>query len=163
MGGFAIDQLIGQKGLTGVSFQFAGGSTPVFTGDMRQQGIGFERYSVFGTKTFLDKKGFERTTAMVGVSFLRDSRFLGIDSEDRSHGYGYFAEVDTIPVKDHFTLFARYDQLRPTTLVSGNVAYGGTIGVIYDVLRYARALFEYQRIADQGTSNFYRVGFQLNF
>lgn len=162
-GGFAIDHLIGQKGLTGVSFQFAGGSTPVFTGDVRQSAIGFERYSVFATKTFLDRKNFERTTAMVGVSFLRDSRFLGIDSDDRSHGYGYFAEVDTIPVKDHFTLFARYDQLRPTTLVSGNVAYGGTVGVIYDVLRYARALFEYQRIANQETSNFYRVGFQLNF
>lgn len=162
-GGFAIDHLIGQKGLTGVSFQFAGGSTPLFAGDVRQPAIGFERYSVFGTKTFLDKKGFERTTAMAGVSFLRDSRFLGIDSDDRSHGYGYFAEVDTIPVKDHFTVFARYDQLRPTTLVSANMLYGGTIGVIYDVLKYARALFEYQRIANQETSNFYRIGFQLNF
>jgi mono/diheme cytochrome c family protein len=162
-GGFAVDQVIGQKGLTGVSFQFAGGSTPIFTGDIRQPSIGFQRYSIFATKTFLDKKNFERTTAMFGLSFLRDSRFLGIDSIDRSHGYGYFIEVDTIPVKNHCSLFARYDQLRPTTLVSGNSARGGTVGVIYDLVRYARTLFEYQRVADQETSNVYRVGFQLNF
>jgi mono/diheme cytochrome c family protein len=162
-GGFAIDHLIGQKGLTGVSFQFAGGSTPVFIGDVRQPAIGFERYSLFATKTFLDNKSFERTTAMFGFSFLRDSRFLGIESDDRSHGYGYFIEVDTIPVKEHCSVFARYDQIRPTTLVSGNVAHGGTVGVIYDIVKYARALFEYRRIADQETSNFYRVGFQLNF
>ena len=162
-GGFAIDHLIGQKGLTGVSFQFAGGSTPVFSGDVRQRAIGFERYSVFATKTLLDKKSFERTTAMFGFSFLRDKRFLGVESDDRSHGYGYFLEVDTIPVKDHFSVFARYDQIRPTSLVNGNLAHGGTVGAIYDIVKYARALFEFQRIADQERSNFYRVGFQLNF
>ena len=162
-GGFVIDHLIGQKGLTGVSFQFAGGSTPVFSGDARQRALGFERYSWFATKTFLDKKSFERTTAMFGFSLLRDSRFLGIDSVDRSRGYGYFIEVDTIPVKDHFSVFARYDQIRPTTLLNGNVIHGGTVGVIYDVMKYARALFEYQRIANRETANFYRVGFQLNF
>lgn len=164
VGGFAIDQVIGGKGLSGVSFQFTGGSTPLFFGDVRQPSIGFERYSVFATKTFLDKQNFERTTAMFGVSLLRDSRFLGIDSTARGHGYGYFIEVNTIPVKNHFALFARYDQIRPTTLVSGNVAHGGTAGVIYDVVKYARVLFEYQRVAaDPDTSNFYRMGFQLNF
>ena len=114
-------------------------------------------------QTSKDGKNFERVNAIFGLSFLRDNQFLGLESDRRSRGYGYFFEVDTIPVVNHLSLFARYDQLRPTTLVSGNTLRGGTFGVIYDFVKYARMSFEYRRLDAGQTVNRYRIGWQFNF
>ena len=161
--GFVYEQILGKKGLSGVQFQFAGGSTPLFLDDLKQPSLRFQRYSFFANRTFLDRKNFERVNAIFGLSFLRDNRFLGIDTEQRSHGYGYFVEVDTIPVAKHLTMFGRYDQLRQTTLVAGNTLRGGTFGVLYDPVKYARVSFEYQRLDGLQTVNRYRIGFQFNY
>ena len=155
--------MIGSKGLSGVQFQFAAGRTPFLFGDVRQRSLRFQRYSFFANKTLLDGKNFERINAIFGISLLRDDRFLAVESERRSRGYGYFIEVDTIPVVNHLSLFARYDQLRPTTLVSDNTIRGGTFGVIYDFVKYARMSFEYQRLDLGVTVNRYRLGWQFNF
>lgn len=130
---------------------------------MKQPSLRFQRYSFFANKTFQDRKNFERINAIFGFSFLRDSRFLGVDLEQRSRGYGYFVEVDTIPVAKHLSMFGRYDQLRPTTLISGNTLRGGTFGVLFDPVRYARVSFEYQRLEGLQTVNRYRIGFQFNY
>ncbi len=161
--GFAYEQVVGKKGLSGIQFQFAGGSTPFFLDDVRQPSFRFQRYSFFANKTFQDRKNFERVNAIFGLSFLRDNRFLGVDIEQRSHGYGYFLELDTIPVAKRLSLFGRYDQLRPTTLVASNTQRGCTFGVIFDPINYARVSFEYQRLAGLQTVNRYRIGLQFNF
>ena len=161
--GFAFEQILGKKGLSGVQFQFAGGSTPLFLDDVKQPSLRFQRYSFFANKTFQDRKNFERVNVIFGLSFLRDNRFLGIDSDQRSRGYGHFVEVDTIPLVKHLTLFGRYDQLRPTTLISGNTLRGGTFGVLFDPVKYARVSFEYQRLDGLQTVNRYRIGAQFNF
>lgn len=162
--GFVIEKVIGNKGLSGVQFEFASGRTPFSLFDEQQPSLRFQRYSFFANKTFLDGKNFERFNAIFGMSFLRDNRFLGIEPEDkRGRGYGYFFEVDAIPIVDHLSLFARYDQLRPTILISDNTLRGGTAGVIYDFFKYARMSFEYQRLTGIQTTNRYRLGWQFNF
>ena len=161
--GFVYEQVLGKKGLSGVQFQFAGGRTPLFIDGVREPSLRFQRFSFFANKTFQDRRNFERVNAIFGISFLRDNRFLEADLEQRSRGYGYFLELDTIPVARHLSIFGRYDQLRPTTLLSGNTFHGGTLGVIYDPVKYARVSFEYQRLDLLETANRYRIGFQLNF
>jgi len=161
--GFVVEKVIGKRGLSGVQFEFAGGRTPFRLGGVSQNPLGFQRYSFFANKTFQDRKNFERLNAIFGVSFLRDERFLTIESEQRSRGWGYFVELDTIPIVDHLSLFARYDQLRPTTLVSGNTLRGGAFGVIFDPIKYGRMSFEYQRLGGVETANRFRIGWQLNF
>lgn len=161
--GFAYEQIFGKKGLSGVQFQFAGGSTPFYLDEVRQPSLRFQRFSFFANKTFEDRRNFERVNAIFGFSFLRDNRFLDVGTDQRSHGYGYFLELDTIPVAKHLTVFGRYDQLRPTTLLSGNTLHGGTFGVIYDPIRYARVSFEYQRLDLLETVNRYRIGLQFNY
>jgi len=161
--GFVYEQILGKKGLSGVQFQFAGGSTPLFLDDVKQPSLRFQRYSFFANKTFQDRKNFERVNAIFGLSFLRDSRFLGVDVEQRSRGYGYFVEVDTVPVVKHLSVFGRYDQLRQTTLISGKTLRGGTFGVIFDPVKYARMSFEYQRLNGLQTVNRYRIGLQFNY
>lgn len=117
----------------------------------------------FANKTLQDRRNFERVNAIFGLSFLRDSRFVGVGIEQRSHGYGYFLELDTIPVAKRLSVFGRYDQLRPTTLVAANTIRGGTLGVIYGPIRYARVSLEYQRLDGLQSVNRYRIGLQFNF
>jgi mono/diheme cytochrome c family protein len=161
--GFTYEKVIGTKGLNGVQFQFEGGRTPFSIADVRQSALRFQRYSAFVNRSLLDKKNFERLNAIAGVSLLRDNRFLGVDSDASSHGYGYFLEVDTVPIVDHLSCFGRFDLLRPTTLVSGNIARAGSAGVIYDALKYARMFFEYQRLDSGETANRFNIGWQFNF
>ena len=161
--GFVFEKVIGKKGLSGVQFEYAGGRLPFLLGEVKQNPLQFQRYSFFANKTFQDGKNFERLNAMFGVSFLRDQRFFGIDAEQRSRGWGYFVELDTIPIVNHLSLFARYDQLRPTTLISDNTLRGGTFGVLFDPIKYGRMSFEYQRLVNGQTANRFRVGWQLNF
>lgn len=161
--GFVLEKVIGKKGLSGLQFEYAGGRLPYLLGEVKQNPLQFQRYSFFANKTFQDGKNFERVNAMFGVSLLRDQRFFGIDAEQRSRGWGYFVELDTIPVVNHLSLFARYDQLRPTTLASNNTLRGGTFGVLFDPIKYGRMSFEYQRLVNGQTANRFRIGWQLNF
>lgn len=162
--GLVFEQVLGGQGLGGVQFQLAGGYTPFALGGVRQPSLRFRRYSFFANKTFQDGKNFERVNAIFGLSLLRDSRFLGVEEERSSRGYGYFVEVATIPVVNRLSLFGRYDRLRPTTLVAGNTLRGGTFGAVFDPHpRYARVLFEYQRLGGVRAANNYRLGFQFNF
>ena len=101
--------------------------------------------------------------AIFGLAVLRDDRFVGFDADARSRGYGYFVELDAIPVAKRLSVFGRYDHLRPTTLVGDNTLRGGTFGVIYDPVRYARVSFEYQRLGGAVTQDRYRIGWQFNF
>ena len=162
-GGFIFEQVLGKSGLSGVQFEFASGRTPFLVDAVRQPSLRFQRYSFFANKTFVDSKNFERVNAIFGMSFLRDNQFLDLDSDQRSRGYGYFVEVDTVPVVNHLSFFARYDQLRPTTLVSDNTLHGETFGLIYDFVKYARMSFEYQRLDNGVAVNRYRLGWQFNF
>ena len=161
--GFVVEKVIGTKGLDGVQFQFVAGHTPLVVGGVPQNALRFQRYSVFANKSLVDGDNFERINTIVGVSLLRDDRFLGLDPDQRSRGYGYFVELDAVPVVNHLSCFARFDTLRPTTRLSRNTARAGTAGVIYDVLKFARVLFEYQRLGGTTPVNGFRIGGQLNF
>lgn len=161
--GFVFEKVIGKKGLNGVQFEYAGGRLPFLLGEVKQNSLPFQRYSFFANKAFQDSKNFERVNAMFGVSLLHDERFFGVEAERRSRGWGYFVELDTIPVANHLSLFARYDQLRPTTLLSENTLRGGTFGILFDPFKYGRMSFEYQRLVNEQTANRFRIGWQLNF
>jgi mono/diheme cytochrome c family protein len=163
--GFVYEQIVGKKGLSGVSFQFSGGRTPVLLEGARQDSIRFQRYSFFANKTFLDKRNFERVNAIFGASLLRDSRFVGLAEivVSKSRGNGFFFEIDTIPLPKHLTIFGRYDQLRQTNLLRDNTLHGATTGVIFDPYRYARLSLEYQRLYGTERSDRFRIGLQFNF
>ncbi|MGE0883432.1 MAG: cytochrome c [Blastocatellales bacterium] len=161
--GFVLEKVIGKQGLSGVQFEYAGGRLPFLLGEVKQNPLQFQRYSFFANKTFQDGKNFERINAMFGVSLLRDQRFFGLEAERRSRGWGYFAELDTIPIINHLSLFARYDQLRPTTLLAENTLRGGAFGILFDPIKYGRMSFEYQRLVNGQTANRFRIGWQLNF
>jgi mono/diheme cytochrome c family protein len=161
--GFIAEKVLGSKGLSGVQFEFAGGHTPYSVTDVAQHPLDFQRYLFFANKTFVDKRNFERLNIIFGAAVLRDSQFLGIDSDQRSRGFGCFLEADAIPVVNHLTVYGRYDQLRPTTLIPDNTLKGATFAVIYDFVKYARMSFEYQRQFGAQTGNVYRIGWQANF
>ncbi|MCL4486677.1 MAG: cytochrome c [Chloroflexi bacterium] len=161
--GAVWEQVIGSKGLSGFSVEFAGGRTPVLFGDSQQSQLRFQRYTVVANKSILDKKNAERVNAIFGYSLLRDNRVLGVETDGRSHGQGYFAEIDAVPIVGHLGCYGRFDQIRETSLLSGNTIRGGTVGVIYDPVRYARVLFEYQHIGKLEIPNRYTIGLQFNF
>lgn len=163
--GFIYEQIIGKKGLNGVSFQFSGGRTPVLLDGARQYSIRFQRYSFFANKTFLDKRNFERVNAIFGASLIRDNHILGITEggERKSLGNGFFFEVDAVLLPKHLSIFERYDQLRPTNLISDNTLRGSTTGVIFDPYRYARVSFEFQQFYGLERADRFKIGFQFNY
>ena len=67
-----------------------------------------------------------------------------------------------IPVR-HLGLVARFDQLRPTTLLSNNTLRAETGSITYDFTKYTRVIFEYQHRERSLPTNLYRIGCQLNF
>ncbi len=163
--GFIYEQVIGKKGLSGVSFEFSGGRTPVLLDGARQDSIRFQRYSFFANKTFLDKRNFERVNAIFGASLLLDSRFLGLTEnvESKSRGHGYFFELDTVVLPKHLSIFGRYDQLRQTNLQSGNTLRGLTTGILFDPYKYVRVVFEYQRLYGFERADRFKIGLQFNY
>lgn len=161
--GLILEKVLGEKGLSGIQFEFAGGNTPVLEEGEEITKLKFQRFSLFANKTFEDKQNFERLNTIFGISFLRDKQLLEVESDDRSHGYGFFAEVAAIPIVNHLTFYGRYDQLRPTTLVEENTIRAGTFGAIYDVVKYLRLAFEFRRVTNEETSNNYRFAVQLNY
>ena len=163
--GFIYEQVIGKKGLSGVTFQFSGGRTPVLLDGARQDSIRFQRYSFFANKTFLDKRNSERVNVIFGASLLRDSRFLDTtaDPERKSSGHGLFFEADGVLIPKHLSILGRYDQLRQTNLLSDNTMRGVTTGVIFDPYRYARVVFEYQRLFGFERADRFTIRLQFNY
>lgn len=161
--GFVFEKVIGERGLSGVQVEVAAGRTPYSLDGIGEQSVRFQRYAFFANKSFVDSRNSEWLNAIFGVAILRDDRFLGLDTSARSRGYGCFVELDAIPVSGRLGVFGRYDHLRPTTLVDDNTLRGGTFGVLYDPVRYARVSFEYQRLGGAITANRYRIGWQFNF
>lgn len=160
--GFALEKVIGKKGLNGVQFQYAGGYTPIVLNGQFLPALHFQRYSFFANKTFQDKRNVERLNLIAGVAALRDDRVLVIEQPQPSHGYGFFLEANCIPVR-RLGLVARFDQLRPTTLLSGNTLRAETATIVYDFTKYTRMLFEYQHRERSLPTNLYRIGWQVNF
>jgi hypothetical protein len=62
----------------------------------------------------------------------------------------------------HVGAYFRYDALRPTNLASGMMR-AATVGTAIDVVKYARLLLEYERFDYFQSSNFFTIGFRLNF
>ncbi len=163
--GFVYEQIVGKKGLSGVSFQFSGGRTAVLLDGARQDSIRFQRYSFFANKSFLDKRNFERVNAIFGASLIRDNRFLRITEggERKSLGNGFFFEADGVLFPKHLSIFGRYDQLRPTNLLHDNTERGSMTGLIFDPYRYVRVSFEYQRLYGLERADRIKIGLQLNY
>jgi len=160
--GFAVEKVIGKTGLSGVQFQYAGGYTPIVLSDQYLPALRFQRYFFFANKTFQDKRNVERLNLITGVAVLRDNRILAVEQPQSSHGYGYFLEANWIPVR-RLGLVARFDQLRPTTLLSNNTLRAETGSITYDFTKYTRVIFEYQHRERSLPTNLYRIGCQLNF
>ncbi len=162
MYGFSVDKVIGPKGLSGLQFQYAGGYTPIRVDNQYLPALRFQRYSLFANKSFLNNRNEERVNLIAGASLFRDDRILGLTSARSSRGYGIFGEGNWIPIR-RVGLVARYDQVRPTTLLRQNTFRAGTLEIIYDITKYTRISFEYQRAKMDVTANIYRLGGQLNF
>ena len=160
--GFALERVIGSRGLSGVQFQFAGGYTPISLDGQVLPALRFQRYSLFANKTFLDKRNVERLNLISGVSFLRDNRLLDSVTPEQSHGYGFFVETNWIAVK-RLGVVTRFDQLRTTTLLSNNTLRAESGEILYDFTKYTRMSFEYQHRERSLPTNLYRIGWQLNF
>jgi nitric oxide reductase subunit C len=160
--GFVFEKVISSKGLSGIQFQFAGGYTPVSLEGQALPNLRFQRYSVFGNKTFLNKRNVERLNLIGGVSFLRDNYLLDSPEPTHSRGYGFFFETNWIPVR-RLGVVTRFDQLRSTTLFADNTIRAETASVIYDFTKYTRMLFEYQHRERSSPTNLYRIGWELNF
>lgn len=160
--GFALEKVIGSKGLSGIQVQYAGGYTPVLVEGQFLSPLRFQRLSVYANKTFQNKRNVERLNLISGVTLLRDNRLLGLEDPKRSRGYGFFLEANWIPVR-RLGLVARFDQLRATTRLSDNTVRAGMVAVVCDFTKYTRMLLEYQRQERSTPTNLYRVGWQFNF
>ena len=160
--GFTFEKVIGSRGLSGVQFQFAGGYTPLSLDGQVLPALRFQRYLVFGNKTFMDKRNVERLNLIGGVSLLRDNRLVDSTTPQESHGYGYFLETNWIPVK-RLGVVGRFDQLRATTLFTNNTVRAESGEVLYDFTKYVRMSFEYQHRERSFPTNLYRIGWELNF
>ena len=154
------EQIIGTKGLSGVSVEYAGGWNTNFQSPTGRE-LHFSRLYLGGNKTFQDRQGRQRLNLMGAFSFIDDNQYIGLSSNQPSHGYGSFIEADVFPVFRHVTTYFRFDQLRPTTQTNTSFK-AGTAGVIFDFTRYTRLLLEYQRFTSGVPSNFYTIGFRLN-
>lgn len=160
--GFTFEKIIGSKGLSGVQFQYVGGYTPVAVGQQLLPALHFQRYSFFANKAFQDKRNVERVNIIGGFMALRDNRLLDFDEPKRSRRYGFFIETNWIPVR-RLGFVTRFDQLRASTLLTGNIIRSETAAVIYDFTKYTRMMFEFRHAERSLPTNLYRIGWQLNF
>lgn len=160
--GFAVEKVIGKKGLSGVQFQYAGGYTPIVLNGQFLPALRFQRYYFLANKTFQDKRNVERLNLIAGVAALRDNQILALAQPQSSNGDGFFLEANWIPVR-RVGLVARFDQLRPTTLLSDNTLRAETGSIICDFTKYTRMTFEYQHRERSLPTNLYRIGWELNF
>jgi mono/diheme cytochrome c family protein len=160
--GAVWEQLIGSTGLSGVSVEYAGGWNPNLRTSLAGPDLHFQRMYVSANKTFQDSHGAERINIIGGLAFGDDSQLVGGNPNLRSEDYGWYGEVDAVPVYRHVGAYFRYEALRPSNLESGMMR-AATVGTAIDVVKYARLQLEYERFDYFGASNFYTIGFRLNY
>jgi len=156
------EQLIGSTGLSGVSVEYAGGWNPNLRNGFTGPELHFQRMYVSANKTFRDSHGAERINVISGLTFGDDNQFAGGNPDIRSRNYGWYGELDAVPVYRHVGAYFRYDALRPTNLESG-IERAATLGTAIDIVKYARVQLEYERFDFFKPSNFYTIGFRLNY
>jgi len=159
--GAVWEQLIGNKGLQGISLEYAGGWNPSLL-DGPGPELHFQRAYVSANKTFQDSRGVERINIIGGLAFGNDSQLVGGDANRRSETYGWYGEVDAFPIVRHLGTYFRYDALRPSNLTSGMMR-AVTAGAAIDIVKYARIQLEYEHFDFFQASNIYTIGFRLNF
>lgn len=150
--GFTVEKVFGREGLSGIQSQYITGYTPV-TIDGAKNPIRFQQWYLFGNKTFLDKKKFERANVIYGFSVRRDGRFIDSETDKKSWGYGQFIELDAFLVPSYLTALVRYDQFRPTDRIKNNTQFGLTLGLALDLhgprRSRGRMTFDYQIIGQE--------------
>ena len=164
--GAVWEQLIGSSGLSGVSLEYACGFNPNLRDGLAGPELHFNRVYVSANKTFEDAHGAERLDILGGLSFGDDNQLVGGTPNLRSESYGWYGEVDTVPLYRHIGAYFRYDALRPSNLQSSPqsaMMRSATVGTTIDVTKYARVQLEYQRFDFFAASNFYTISFRLNF
>ncbi len=135
--GAVWEQLIGSTGLSGVSLEYTGGWNPNLRTGPGGPDLHFQRMYEPANKSFLDLRGAERINIIGGLTFGDDSQLVGGNPNLRSQDYGWYGEVDAVPVFRHVGTYFRYDALRPTNLASGMMR-AATVGTAIDVVKYAR-------------------------
>jgi mono/diheme cytochrome c family protein len=156
------EQLIGSTGLSGVSLEYTGGWNPNLRTNLTGPEFHFQRIYVSANKTFQDSHGAERLNIVSGLSYGNDNQLVGGNPNLRSENYGWYGELDAVPVYRHVGAYFRYDELRPSNLESGTMR-AETIGTAIDIVKYARVQLEYERFNYFKPSNFYTIGFRLNY
>lgn len=150
--GFTVEKVFGREGLSGIQSQYVIGHTPVTINGAKNP-VRFQQWYLFGNKTFLDKKKFERANLIYGLSVRRDGRFIDSDTDKKSWGYGQFVELDAFLVPSYLTAIARYDQFRPTDRIKNNTQFGFTVGLALDLhgprRSRGRMTFDYQIIGQE--------------
>jgi hypothetical protein len=156
------EQLIGSTGLSGVSVEYAGGWNPNLRTGLTGPAFHFQRVYVSGNKAFQDSRGAELINVISGLTFSDDNHLVGGNPNLRSQNYGWYAELDAMPVYRHVGAYFRYEALRPSNLENG-IERAATLGATFDILKYARVQLEYERFDYFKPSNFYTIGFRLNY
>jgi len=156
------EQLIGSTGLSGVSVEYAGGWNPNLRTGLTGPGLHFRRVYVSANKTFPDSHGAELINVISGLTFGDDNQLVGGNPNLRNQNYGWYAELDAVPVYRHVGAYFRYEALRPSNLEHG-IERAETVGTAIDIVKHARVQFEYERFDFFKPSNFYTIGFRLNY
>jgi hypothetical protein len=156
------EQLIGSTGLSGVSVEYAGGWNPNLRTGLTGPELHFRRVYVSANKTFQNSHGAELFNVISGVTFGDDNQLVGGNRKLRNQNYGWYAELDAVPVYRHVGTYFRYEALRPSNLEHG-IERAETIGTTIDIVKHARVQFEYERFDFFKPSNFYTIGFRLNY
>jgi hypothetical protein len=117
---------------------------------------------VSANKAFQDSRGAERINVISGLTFGDDNQLVGGKPNLRNQSYGWYAELDAMPVYRHVGAYFRYEALRPSNIDNG-IERVATLGTAIDIMKYARVQLEYERFNYFKPSNFYTIGFRLNY
>jgi hypothetical protein len=117
---------------------------------------------VSANKAFQDSRGAELINVISGLTFGDDNQLVGGNPNLRDQNYGWYAELDAMPVYRHVGAYFRYEALRPSNLENG-IERAATLGATFDIMKYARVQLEYERFDFFKPSNFYTIGFRLNY
>ena len=156
------EQLIGSKGLSGVSVEYTGGWNPNLRVGLTGPELHFQRVYVSANKAFQDSRGAELVNVISGLTFGDDNQLVGGNRNLRNQNYGWYAELDALPVYRHVGAYFRYEALRPSNLENG-IERAATVGTAIDIMKYARIQLEYERFDYFKPSNVYIIGFRLNY
>ena len=113
-------------------------------------------------KSFQDSQGAEGINVITGLTFGDGNQLVGGAPNLRNQNYGWYAELDAMPVYRHVGAYFRYEALRPSDLENG-IERAATVGTAIDIMKYARVQLEYERFDCFKPSHFYTIGFRLNY